>query len=222
MIFNSRTGKPKNALLRKLMRARTLEEALDFKYLRRVSKNGQVCYVSKKRLQMLQRCGERVARFNEKMRQRRKREAATARRLLGGKGNHKRAEIAREIWKHRPRAPIGSLATDRALIAAMWPVAWRPAREIGERIDWTQFGPARSGRSPHRLVAPLHRLIAHGMAEKMMRGSNHVRGVHGRVATQFFRLTPAVLDLRMEIEVGLVPKWECHGGRAAPVRSTLF
>ena len=135
----------RSRLYRKLLRARTLEEALDFKYLRRVSKNGEVKYWSKKYVREMERRGRRLARFNEKMRQRRKREAATARRLLGGKGNYKRAEIAREIWKHRPRAPIGSLATDRAVIAAMLPAAWRSARQISERVDWTQFRAGEEG-----------------------------------------------------------------------------
>jgi hypothetical protein len=89
----------------------------------------------------------------------------------------------------------------------MWPTAWRSARQIGERIDWTQFRPARSGQSPHRLVKPLHRLIAHGMVEKTSRGRNYTKGVQGRVPAQFFRLTSAGFGLKWEIEIGLVPKW---------------
>ena len=186
-------------------------EDLSLAELRRLTKRGGGIWLrSKAEQRAAERLGVRLAKAKKAARRRRQREARAALALLGGKGDHERAEAARKTWKRRIRPPAGSLDNDRLIIAAMWPVDWHSARQIHERIDWTKLSPtARPRPFLSWLGVPLARLERLGVIEKAVRGDSYRyrTGVKGRQSTKFYRLTPAGASLHDDIEVGLVPLW---------------
>ena len=179
-------------------------EPMSLAELERISRRGGFRVETKQQRRKREQLGARLAKAKKAARRRRQREARAGLALLGGKGDHERAEVARKTWKRRLRPPIGSLATDRVVIAAMsdWPSppAWLTLRQICERVDWARL-PARRTRPASRLGRPLTRLMAHGMVEKV-RGENY----RGRVATHHYRLTSDGASLSEEIELRLVPE----------------
>jgi hypothetical protein len=185
-------------------------EDLSLAELRRLTKRGGGIWLrSKAEQRAAERLGVRLAKAKKAARRRRQRDARAALALLGGKGDHERARVAREGWKRRIRAPAGSLDNDRLIIAAMWPAEWYSARQINERIDWTKLSPtARPRPFLSWLGVPLARLERLGVIEKVVRnGPNSRRGVRGYLTTHYYRLTPAGASLHDDIEVGLVPLW---------------
>jgi hypothetical protein len=178
-------------------------EPMSLAELERLSKRGGFRVETKQQRRKREQLGTRLAKAKKAARRRRQREARAALALLGGK-DARRAEIARQTWQRRLRPPIGSLATDRVVIAAMsdWPSppAWLTLRQICERVDWARL-PARRTRPASRLGRPLTRLMAHGIVEKV-RGENY----RGRVATHHYRLTSDGASLSEEIELRLIPE----------------
>ena len=200
-LANCRRGLPRE--VKRILRAGAAEISLaELRKFPR-DRDGFLRIISKSERRALERRGKNLVRANRAWRKRRKREARAALAMLGGK-DAERAQVAREMWKRRLRPPIGSLATDRVVIAAMsdWPSppAWLTLRQICERVDWARL-PARRTRPASRLGRPLTRLMAHGMVEKV-RGENY----RGRVATHHYRLTSDGASLSEEIELRLVPE----------------
>jgi hypothetical protein len=185
-------------------------EDLSLAELRRLTKRGGGVWLrSKAEQRAAERLGARLVRAKKAARRRRQREARAALALLVDK-DVERAEIARQTWKRRLRAPPGSTETDRLIIGALWPAAWYSTRQIHERTDWTKISPtARPRPSLSWLGVPLARLERLGVVEKVVRGDSYRyrTGAKGRQSTHFFRLTPAGASLHDDIEVGLVPEW---------------
>jgi len=180
-------------------------EPMSLAELERLSKRGGFRVETKQQRRKREQLGTRLGKAKKAAHRRKQREVRAGLALLGGKGDHERAEIARQTWKRRLRPPAGSTETDRAVITAIWPPEWRTVRQIGERLEWARFGARLTLRG---LYGPLRRLVRHGAVERMVRnGPNYRKGVRGYLATHYYRLTQAGLSLHDDIEATLVPEW---------------
>jgi hypothetical protein len=198
---------------------------IDLTGVRNFSRNGRTYYRTKDWLRGAQQRALAMTRARKRHRWRRKIERRRVRAMFSGTGQRK-GGMLHELKGVSTFTPVGSLAYDRMVIAAMPIGVWCSAGEIAERVRWPAK-PERASKWRRRALHPVgtvlnKRLVAHGFAmKKRARGlvpcrppiTKKMQGVVplGAMGTRsclvsLYVLTEAGEALKAELERGLAPE----------------